>query len=111
MVFKFTEPEVEGVPLNLFDRLGYAILHGPEIAPGELAAERSDYTQAVLKTFSAIRCSTNSCPARSASRTWSGSRAGYRDAGDQPVLWHHRRARPSWRVSVGGRLSGQATEA
>ncbi len=35
----FTEPVVEDAALAWLQALGYSIAHGPEIAPGELAAE------------------------------------------------------------------------
>ena len=38
----FTESIVEDAALAWFDELGYAVVHGPEIAIGEPAAERSD---------------------------------------------------------------------
>jgi type I restriction enzyme, R subunit len=44
----FTESVVEQAALAWLDGLGWTVKHGPDIAPGELAAERSDYTQAVL---------------------------------------------------------------
>ncbi len=44
----FTESEVEQAALAWFGALGYSIRHGPEIAPGEPAAERQEYTEAVL---------------------------------------------------------------
>jgi len=44
-----TESEVEQVALTWFEGLGYSILHGPDIAPGELMAERSDYQEVVLE--------------------------------------------------------------
>jgi type I restriction enzyme R subunit len=43
----FTESVVEEAALDLLGGLGYSISHGPEIAPGELFAERSDYGQVV----------------------------------------------------------------
>jgi len=43
-----TESEVESAALSWLEGLGYAVLHGPEIAPGELFAERRDYGQVVL---------------------------------------------------------------
>jgi type I restriction enzyme R subunit len=43
------ESEVEQAALGWLDELGYTILHGPNIAPGELLAERDDYAQVVLK--------------------------------------------------------------
>ena len=36
----FTEPDVEDAALAWFEELGYAILHGPDIAPEEPGAER-----------------------------------------------------------------------
>jgi type I restriction enzyme, R subunit len=43
-----TESTVEEAALEILDGLGYTILHGPEIAPGELLAERTDYSEVVL---------------------------------------------------------------
>ena len=45
----FTESVVEEAALAWLDELGYSIAHGPDIAPGELAAERMDYGQVVLE--------------------------------------------------------------
>ena len=47
----FTESEVEASALDWLKALGYAVLHGPAIAVGELAAERSDpnYRDVVLE--------------------------------------------------------------
>jgi len=45
----FTESVVEDAALEWFEGLGYAIQHGPAIAPGELAAERDDYGQVILE--------------------------------------------------------------
>jgi len=44
----FTESEVEIAAVEWFSRLGYAVLFGPDIAPGEPAAERDGYDQVVL---------------------------------------------------------------
>jgi type I restriction enzyme R subunit len=44
----FTESVVEEAALAWLEGLGWKVLHGPEIAPGELAAERSDYAEVVL---------------------------------------------------------------
>lgn len=38
----FTESIVEDAALGWLEALGYAVLHGPHIAVGEPAAERSD---------------------------------------------------------------------
>jgi type I restriction enzyme R subunit len=45
----FTESIVEQAALAWLESLGYRILSGPEIAPGELSAERHDYAQVVLE--------------------------------------------------------------
>jgi type I restriction enzyme R subunit len=43
-----TENEVELAALDWLSQLGYSILHGPDIAPGEPAAERTSYADVVL---------------------------------------------------------------
>jgi type I restriction enzyme R subunit len=45
----FAESVVEQAALAWLESLGYTILHGPEIAPGEPFAEREDYGQVVLE--------------------------------------------------------------
>ncbi|MBI3043491.1 MAG: type I restriction endonuclease subunit R [Betaproteobacteria bacterium] len=45
----FTESVVEEAALAWLAALGYLVLHGPDIAPGELAAERRDYGQVLLE--------------------------------------------------------------
>ena len=47
----FTESIVEDAALAWLGELGYAVLHGPDIAAGESAAERSDpnYRDVVLE--------------------------------------------------------------
>ena len=42
------ESIVEEATLNWFDALGYTILHGPDLAPGEPDAERANYGDVVL---------------------------------------------------------------
>ena len=46
----FTESIVEDAALAWLEGMGYAVLHGPNIAVGEPAAERSDpnYSDVVL---------------------------------------------------------------
>ena len=46
----FTESVVEQAALAWLEALGYTILSGPEIAPGEPAAEREDYEQVILES-------------------------------------------------------------
>jgi len=43
-----TESTVEEAALAWFQGLGYTVLHGPDIAPGELAAERESYQEPFL---------------------------------------------------------------
>jgi len=45
----FTESVVEDAALEWLESLGYGIRNGPAIAPGELGAERAEYTQVVLE--------------------------------------------------------------
>ena len=45
----FTESTVEQAALAWLESVGWSVRHGAEIAPGELAAERSDYGQVVLE--------------------------------------------------------------
>ncbi|MFZ2656067.1 MAG: type I restriction endonuclease subunit R [Victivallales bacterium] len=45
---KFCESMLEEACLSWFGELGFTILHGPEIAPGEKAAERSSYEDVIL---------------------------------------------------------------
>ena len=44
-----TESLIEDAALGWFEAISWSLLHGPEIAPGEIAAERSDYGQVVLE--------------------------------------------------------------
>jgi hypothetical protein len=45
----FTESVVEEAALEWFGALGYQVVFGPTIAPGEPAAERSSYEQILLE--------------------------------------------------------------
>lgn len=45
---KFTESHVEEAALAWLEELGWSVLYGPEIAPGEPGAERDDYREAFL---------------------------------------------------------------
>ena len=42
------ESIVEDAALEWFGELGYAVSHGPQLAPGEPAAERDSFTDVVL---------------------------------------------------------------
>ena len=48
MNLPFTESVVEEATLAWFAELGYDILYGPDIAPGEPRAERASYGEVVL---------------------------------------------------------------
>ena len=49
MTTQFTESVVEEAALEWLGSRGYAIKHGPDIAPGEVGAERTDYAQVILE--------------------------------------------------------------
>ena len=42
------ESHVEEAALEWFGKLGYAVGHGPQLAPGEPAAERDSFGEVVL---------------------------------------------------------------
>jgi type I restriction enzyme R subunit len=42
------ESTVEDAALEWFEELGYAVGHGPHLAPGEPAAERASFGEVVL---------------------------------------------------------------
>jgi type I restriction enzyme R subunit len=44
-----TESVVEAAAVAWLEAIGWRIAHGPDIAPGTLAAERRDYGEAVLE--------------------------------------------------------------
>ncbi len=43
-----TEATVEQAALDWFAALGYSVAHGPDLAPGEPAAERESFGDVVL---------------------------------------------------------------
>lgn len=49
MPVKFAESEVEEAALAWFESLGYTVQFGPEMAPGELFAERGSYEDVILE--------------------------------------------------------------
>lgn len=52
-----TEDDLEQIVLNDLSELGWTKVHGPDIAPGELHAERTDYRETILedRVASAVR--------------------------------------------------------
>ncbi len=44
----FNESTVEDATLAWFSELGYAVMHGPELAPGEPATERNSFSDVIL---------------------------------------------------------------
>jgi len=48
MAPRLTESDVEEIVLGWFGELGYSVLHGPDIAPGEPGGERTDYSTPFL---------------------------------------------------------------
>jgi type I restriction enzyme R subunit len=49
MPVAITESAIEQAALEWFEALGYSVRHGPEIAPGEMFAERQGYGEVVLE--------------------------------------------------------------
>lgn len=49
MVGSIAESVVEEAILSLFEELGYTVINGANIAPGEPNAERTNYNDVVLK--------------------------------------------------------------
>ena len=49
MTSPFNESVVEDAALEWFASLGYAVAHGPTIAPGELASERENFSMVILE--------------------------------------------------------------
>ena len=45
----FTEAIVEEIALDWLESLGWTVAHGPDIAPGAVDAERTDYGQVILE--------------------------------------------------------------
>lgn len=45
---RLTESTVEDAALEIFEGLGYTLLRGPTIAPGEVFAERASFGDTVL---------------------------------------------------------------
>src|SRR3989338_7703848 len=45
-----TESVIEQATLDWFKGLGYSILNGPDIAPGELLSERKSYSDVILES-------------------------------------------------------------
>lgn len=48
MTLHFTEDDIERAALRWFQSLGYSCLFGPDIAPGEVAAERKTFEDVIL---------------------------------------------------------------
>jgi type I restriction enzyme R subunit len=46
---RYTESELEAICLSWLEGLGYSVLAGPEIAPGELFAERKTFGEVILE--------------------------------------------------------------
>ncbi len=55
----FFESIVEDAALAWLESIGWVVQHGPTIAPGELAAKRSDYAQVVSSRRSAASWNTS----------------------------------------------------
>ena len=64
---QLNESTVEEAALSWFEELGYAVLHGPDIAPGEPEAEREAFDEVILaeRLRDAIDALNPNIPARS----------------------------------------------
>ena len=64
MSLGFTESDVENIVLDWFGELGYTVLRGSDIAPGEHGGERYDYSDPLLsdRLKSALSCLNPSLP-------------------------------------------------
>lgn len=51
-----TESVLEEATLDWFRELGYAVVFGPDLAPGEPAAERATFGDVVLPSCFRVRC-------------------------------------------------------
>ncbi|MHC4276839.1 MAG: hypothetical protein ACYSWY_08050 [Planctomycetota bacterium] len=58
MSTSISEDTIEQAALDWFEGLGYAVLYGPDIAPGEPASERRTFGDVVLvdRPRSALEC-------------------------------------------------------
>jgi len=46
---RITESHIEEAALKWFEKLGWSVLHGPEIAPKEPVSERDSYSDVILR--------------------------------------------------------------
>ena len=75
-IVSLNESIVETVVLEWFGELGYGVGHGPQLAPGELAAERKLFGEVVLvgRRREAIRQLTPAIPEDAAACAWLADR-------------------------------------
>ncbi len=104
MTAPFTESVVEEAALEWFGALGYEVLAGPTLAPGEPAAERASYEQVVLdgRLRESLRRLNPTVPSEAieeAFRRLSGVPARQRDRRVRPG------ARPGFRLAGRKRLA------
>jgi type I restriction enzyme, R subunit len=68
----FNESVVEDAALTWFGDLGYAVGHGPQLAPGEPAAERASFGDVVLvgRVRAAIRRLNPTIPEEAREEVW-----------------------------------------
>jgi hypothetical protein len=57
----FTESVVEDAALAWLESLGYAVKHGPEIAPGEFSGQAEDLLQKMQQLNSKAMCKNAYC--------------------------------------------------
>ena len=101
MTLGLTESVVEDAALAWLESLGYAVLHGPEIAAGMPGAERTDPNTATWCWSAA--CARRSCASTPTCRRGAGRRFPQADAHRCAVA---HRAQPRCAPDAGGRRDG-----
>jgi len=102
----FSESVAEQATLAWLESLGRTVKHGPHISPGELAAERSDYAQAVLieRLSQAIARLNPALPPEALEEGFRELTRPERNRAPRAPArgWHHRRAPEMLSTSRGG---------
>jgi type I restriction enzyme R subunit len=85
-----TESIIEQAALEWFKELKYSILNGPDIAPGELLAERSSYSDVILegRLRTALRKINPSIPAEAIGDAYRKLRRAIHES---PLLYENNR--------------------
>ena len=86
------ETVVENAALSWFEELGYAVGHGPHLAPGEPAAERDSFGEVVLgrRLREAIRRLNPAFPSRTLATLRDNLLSGELSVAADSVIWESR---------------------